>query len=105
MHFVARISQGGIFELIGEGGQHIDGVAREQDIVGNLKKVATDFDEVMGHLFRKKHGARARAENDIANDVFPIAVHVGHHLVRARVFGTRDAQIVTVEGLVDHAGV
>ena len=91
MHFVARVAQGGDFELVDERGQHVNRVAREQDIVGVCKKVAADFDEVMSHLFHKEHGAITWAEDDIANDVFAMAFHVGHDFVCARVFGSRYA--------------
>ena len=73
--------------------------------MGVMKKVAADFDEMMSHLFHKEHGAITGAENDIANDVFTIAFHGGHDFVCTRVFGSRHAQIVTVEGFVNHAGV
>lgn len=105
LHFVARVAQGGDFELVDERGQHVNGVAREQDIVGVCKKVATYFDEVMGHLFHKEYGAITRTENDVANDVFAIAFHGGHDFVCARMSGSRHAQIVAVEGFVDYAGV
>ena len=105
MHFVARVAQGRDFELVDERGEHVNGVAREQDIVGVYEKVAADFDEVMSHLFHKEHGAITGTENDIANDVFAIAFHVGHDFVCARVFGRRYAQIMAVEGFVNHAGV
>ena len=105
LHFVARVAQGGDFELVDERGQHVNGVAREQDIVGVIEKVAAYFNEVMSHLFHKEYGAITRAEDDIANDVFAIAFHGGHDFVCARVFGSRHAQIVAVEGFVDYAGV
>ena len=73
--------------------------------MGVFKKVAADFDEVMGHLFHKEHGATTWAEDDIANDVFGIAFHSGHNFVCAWVFGSRHAQIVTVERFVNYAGV
>ena len=91
LHFVARVAQGGDFELVDERGEHVNRVAREQDIVGVYEKVAAYFDEVMGHLFHKEHGAITRAEDDIANDVFAIAFHVGHDFVCARMFGSRHA--------------
>ena len=73
--------------------------------MGVCKKVAADFDEVVSHLFHKEHGAITRAEDDVANDVFAIAFHSGYDFVCARVFGSRHAQIVAVEGFVNHAGV
>ena len=73
--------------------------------MGVFKKVAADFDEVMGHLFHKENGAITGAEDDVANDVFGIAFHGSHDFVCARVFGSRHAQIVTVERFVDYAGV
>ncbi len=91
LHFVARVAQGGDFELVDERGEHVNGVAREQDIVGVCKKVVAYFDEVMSHLFHKEHGAITWAENDIANDVFAIAFHGGHDFVCARVCGRRHA--------------
>lgn len=105
LHFVACVAQGGDFELIDERGQHVNGVACEQDIVGVCKKVAAYFDEVMSHLFHKENGAITGTEDDIANDVFAIAFHGGHNFTCARVFGIRHAQIVAVEGFVDYAGV
>ena len=105
LHFVARVAQGWDFELVDERGQHVNGVAREQDIVGVCKKVAAYFDEVMGHLFHKEHGAITGTEDDIANDGFAMAFHGGHDFACARVFGIRHAQIVAVEGFVDYAGV
>ncbi len=105
LHFVARVAQCGNFELVDERGQHVNGGAREQDIVGVCKKVAADFDEVMGHLFHKENGAITWTEDDVANDVFTIAFHDGHNFACARVFGIRHAQIVAVEGFVDYAGV
>ena len=105
LRFVARVAQGGDFELVDERGQHVNGVAREQDIVGVCKKVMAYFHEVMSHLFHEEHGAITRAEDDIANDVFAIAFHGGHDFVCARMFGSRHAQIVTVEGFVNYAGV
>ncbi len=105
LYFVAGVAQGGCFELVDERGQHVNGVAREQDIVGVFKKVAAYFDEVMSHLFHKEHGAITRTENDIANDVFTIAFHHGHDFACVRVFGRRHAKIVAVEGFVDYAGV
>ncbi len=105
LHFVARVAQGRDFELVDERGQHVNGIAREQDIVGVYKKVAADFDEVMGHLFHKENGAITGTEDDIANDVFAIAFHGGYDFACARVFCIRHAQIVAVEGLVDYAGV
>lgn len=91
LYFVARIAQGGCFELVGERGQHVNGVACEEDIVGVYEKVAVDFDEVMSHLFQEEHGAITGAKNDIANDVFAIAFHGGHDFVCARVCGRRHA--------------
>lgn len=91
LHFVARVAQGGDFELVDERGQHVNGVAREQDIVGVCKKVAAYFDEVMGHLFHEEHGVITGTEDDIANDVFAMAFHVGHDFVCARMFGSRYA--------------
>ena len=73
--------------------------------MGVCKKVAADFDEVMGHLFHKEHGAITWTEDDIANDVCAIAFHGGYDFVCARMFGIRHAQIMTVEGFVNHAGV
>lgn len=105
LHFVACVAQGGDFELIDERGQHVNGVAREQDIVGVCKKVVADFDEVVSHLFHKEYRAITWTEDDIANDVFAIAFHSGHDFACARVFGIRHAQIVAVEGFVDYAGV
>ena len=105
MYFVAGVAQGGCFELVDERGQHVNGVACEQDIVGVFEKVAAYFDEVMSHLFHKKHGAITRTEDDIANDVFTITFHHGHDFVCTRVFGSRHAKIVAVEGFVDYAGV
>ena len=105
LHFVARVAQSGDFELVDERGQHVNGVAREQDIVGVYKKVAADLDEVMGHLFHKEHGAITGAEDDIAYDAFAMAFHGGYDFACARVFGSRYAQIVAVEGFVDYAGV
>ncbi len=105
LHFVARVAQGGDFELVDERGQHVNGVAREQDIVGVCKKVAAYFDEVMGHLFHEEHGVITGTEDDIANDVFAMAFHGGHDFVCARMFGIRHAQIMAVEGFVDYAGV
>ena len=105
MHFVARVAQGGDFELVDERGQHVNGVAREQDVVSVYEKVAVDFHEVMGHLFHEEYRAITGTEDDIANDVFAIAFHGGHDFVCARVFGSRYAQIVAVEGFVDYAGV
>lgn len=69
------------------------------------EKVAAYFDEVMGHLFHKEHGAITGTEDDVANDVFAIAFHGGDDFICARVFGSRYAYIVTVEGFVNHAGV
>ena len=91
LHFVTRVAKGGNFELVDERGEHVNGVAREQDIVGVCKKVAADFDEVVSHLFHEEHGAITRTEDDIANDVFAIAFHVGHDFACARVFGGRHA--------------
>ena len=105
LHFVACVAQGGDFELVDERGQHVNGVAREQDIVGVYEKVATYFDEVMSHLFHKEHGAITGTEDDIANGGFAIAFHGGHDFVCARMFGIRHAQIMAVEGFVDYAGV
>ena len=105
MHFVACVAQGGDFELVDERGQHVNGVAREQDIVGVFEKVAAYFDEVMGHLFHKEHGAITGSEDDIANDVFGIAFHGSHDFACAGMCGSRHAQIVTVERFVDYAGV
>ena len=105
LHFVARVAQGGDFELVDERGQHVNGVAREQDIVGVCKKVAADFDEVVSHLFHEEHRAITGTEDDIANDGFAIAFHGGHDFVCARMFGIRHAQIMAVEGFVDYAGV
>ena len=73
--------------------------------MGVYEKVAAYFDEVMGHLFHKEHGAITRTENDIANDVFAIAFHGGHDFVCTRVCGSRHAQIVAVKGFVDYAGI
>ena len=73
--------------------------------MGVLKKVAVDFDEVMSHLFHKEYRAITGAEDDIANDVFAIAFHDGHDFACTRVFGSRHAQIVTVERFVNYAGV
>lgn len=89
LHFVARVAQGGDFELVDERGEHVNGVAREQDIVGVFKKVVAYFDEMMGHLFHKEHGPITGTEDDIANDGFAIAFHGGHDFVCARVFGSR----------------
>ena len=105
LHFVARVAQGGDFELVDERGQHINGVAREQDIVGVCKKVAADFDEVVSHLFHKEYGAITWTEDDVANDGFAIAFHGGHDFTGARVCGIRHAQIMAVERFVDYAGV
>ena len=105
LYFVARVAQGRDFELVDERGQHVNGVSRKQDIVGVYEKVAVDFHEVMGHLFHKEHGAITWAEDDVANDGFAIAFHGGHDFVCARVCGIRHAQIVTVEGFVNYAGV
>ena len=91
LHFVARVAQGRDFELVDERGEHVNGIAREQDIVGVYEKVAADFDEVVSHLFHKEHGAITWAEDDIANDVFAIAFHGGHDFVCARVCGSRYA--------------
>ena len=105
MHFVARVAQGGDFELVDERGQHVNGIAREQDVVSVYEKVTADFDEVVSHLFHKENGAITGTEDDIANDVFAIAFHNSHDFACARVFGRRHAQIMTVEGFVDYAGV
>ncbi len=105
LHFVACVAQGGDFELVDERGQHVNGVAREQDIVSVCKKVTADFDEVVSHLFHKENGAITWTEDDIAYDVFTTAFHGGHNFACARVFGRRHAQIVAVEGFVDYAGV
>lgn len=105
LHFVACVAQGGDFELVDERGQHINGVAREQDIVSVYEKVTADFDEVVSHLFHKEHGAITWTEDDVANDVFAIAFHGGHNFTCAGMCGRRYAQIMAVEGFVDYAGV
>lgn len=105
LHFVACVAQGGDFELVDERGQHVNGVAREQDIVGVYEKVAADFDEVVSHLFHKEYRAITGTEDDIANDIFAIAFHNGYDFVCAGMCGRRHAQIMAVEGFVDYAGV
>ena len=105
LHFVACVAQGGDFELVDERGQHVNGVAREQDIVSVCKKVTADFDEVVSHLFHKEYRAITCTENDVANDGFAIAFHSGYDFTCAGMCGRRYAQIMAVEGLVDYAGV
>lgn len=105
LHFVACVAQGGDFELVDERGQHVNGVAREQDIVSVCKKVTADFDEVVSHLFHKEYRAITCTENDVANDGFAIAFHSGYDFTCAGMCGRRYAQIMAVEGFVDYAGV
>ena len=93
------------FELVDERGQHVNGVAREQDVVSVYEKVTADFDEVVSHLFHKEYRAITWTEDDVANDVFAIAFHSGHNFACAGMCGRRHAQIVAVERFVDYAGV
>jgi hypothetical protein len=57
------------------------------------------------HLFHKENGAVAWPQDSFGDDLGGIGVHVAHHFTSTGVGRARNAQIMTVERLIDDTGV
>ena len=91
LHLEAGVGERGVVESDRQRGQHLGGLAYEQDVAALAEEGPVQVDDVVGHLLEEHDGSVVGAEHDLRHHLLPVGVPGGEHLVPARVHPAGDA--------------